>query len=196
MNIEESVDEAIRAVAFLKQPASLKFIETASDWVAHCFQSGNKILIAGNGGSLCDAMHIAEELTGQFRDRRKALPAIALSDPGHMTCTANDMGFDKIFSRHVEALGRPGDLLLVLTTSGNSQNLVDAVCAAKQNGLKTIGFLGKSGGKLLGQCDLEWVVPGFRYSDRIQEAHMAAAHIIIENVEKILFYAVGKFASV
>ncbi len=189
MDIEESVDEAIRAVTCLKQSASLKFIETTSDWIAQCFQSGNKILIAGNGGSLCDAMHIAEELTGQFRDRRKALPAIALSDPGHMTCTSNDMGFDQIFSRYVEALGRPGDLLLVLTTSGNSPNLVHAVSAAKQNGLKTIGFLGKSGGKLLGQCDLEWVVSGFRYSDRIQEAHMTAAHIIIERVEKILFYS-------
>lgn len=199
MDIEESVDEAIRAITFLKQPQCLAFIETVSNWVAQCFKSGNKILIAGNGGSLCDAMHIAEEFTGQFRDRRKALPAIALADPGHMTCTGNDMGFDAIFSRHVEALGRPGDILLVLTTSGNSQNLVNAVAAAKQNGLKTVGFLGKTGGKLLGQCDCEWVVSGFRYSDRIQEAHMAAAHIVIERVEKILFYSesvVQKFASV
>jgi D-sedoheptulose 7-phosphate isomerase len=185
--IESAVASVIRAAQFLQNPSSLEFIETASEWIATCFEAEGKILIAGNGGSLCDAMHFAEELTGQFRNRRKALPAIALSDPSHLTCVANDMGFDEVFSRGVEAFGRPGDLLILLTTSGNSQNIVKAVEMAKAKGVRTIAFLGKSGGKLRGQCDLEWIVSGFEFSDRIQEAHMAAIHIIIEIVEKRLF---------
>lgn len=190
-DIESAIDDAIRASEYLKKPSSIEFIATASTWVSDCFQADGKILIAGNGGSLCDAMHFAEELTGQFRGRRKALPAIALSDPGHLTCVANDMGFADVFSRGVEAFGRPGDILILMTTSGNSQNLIKAALAAKEKNLKTIGFLGKCGGKLRGECDLEWIVPGFSYSDRIQEAHMTAIHIIIEMVEKRLFSPVS-----
>lgn len=185
--IEQAVADAIRAAEYLNRSASLKFIEMASLWISDCFRAEGKILIAGNGGSLCDAMHFAEELTGQFRARRRALPAISLSDPGHLTCVANDMGFEEVFSRGVEAFGRPGDLLILLTTSGNSKNLINAALAAKEKNLKTIAFLGKSGGELRGNCDLEWVVSGFDYSDRIQEAHMAAIHIIIEMVERQLF---------
>ena len=133
-------------------------------------------------------MHFAEELTGIFRAKRKALPAIALSDPGHLTCTANDLGYEGVFSRAVEALGRPGDIFISLSTSGNSSNLLHAVPTAKQMGLKTISFLGKQGGKLKGSSDLEWTVEGFIFSDRIQEAHMTAIHIIIEMVEKRLFH--------
>jgi D-sedoheptulose 7-phosphate isomerase len=197
-NIEASVADVIRAAEYLKKPASLAFIEAASAWIADCFHSEGKVLIAGNGGSLCDAMHFAEELTGVFRGKRKALPAIALSDPGHLTCVANDMGFNDVFSRSVEAFGRPNDILILLTTSGRSQNIINAALCAKEKDLKTIAFLGKSGGKLRGQCDLEWIVSGFEYSDRIQEAHMAAIHIIIEMVEKKLFYPVeqSEFVSV
>ncbi|MBS0603424.1 MAG: SIS domain-containing protein [Verrucomicrobia bacterium] len=186
-DIENAVADVIRSAEYLKKPSSLEFIETASGWIADCFQADGKILVAGNGGSLCDAMHFAEELTGQFRGRRKALPALALSDPGHLTCVSNDMGFDAVFSRGVEAFGRPGDILILLTTSGNSQNIYNAALSAREKGLRTIAFLGKSGGQLRGKCDLEWVVSGFEYSDRIQEAHMAAIHIIIEMVEKKLF---------
>jgi len=185
LEILKSVDEAIRAASMLKSPEALQFIATAAAWIAECFRNKGKVLIAGNGGSLCDAMHFAEELTGQFRQLRPALPAIALSDPGHLTCVANDMGF----SRGIEALGAPGDLFVAMTTSGNSPNLVAAASAAKQKGLKTIAFLGKTGGKMRGLCDLEWVVSGFPYSDRIQEAHMAGIHILIEQVERELFYA-------
>lgn len=185
--IESAVADVVRAAELLKEPFSIEFIETASRWIAECFASQGKLLIAGNGGSLCDAMHFAEELTGQFRDRRKALPAIALADPGHLTCVSNDMGFDAVFARGVEAFGSAGDILVVLTTSGNSPNIVNAVLAAQERGMKTIAFLGKTGGKLRGMCDLEWVISGFSYSDRIQEAHMAAIHIIIEMVEKSLF---------
>ena len=185
--IEAAVADAIRAAEFLKESISLDFIDKASEWIAECFQADGKILIAGNGGSLCDAMHFAEELTGVFREKRKALPALVLSEPGHMTCVGNDIGFDEVFARGIEAFGRPGDIVILLTTSGNSANIVKAVRVAKEKGLRTIAFLGKTGGVLRGQCDLEWIVPGFRYSDRIQEAHMAAIHIIIEMMEKKLF---------
>lgn len=184
--IELAIDDAISAIRFLKEPQSLAFIETLSEWIAECFDRGNKLLIAGNGGSLCDAMHFAEELTGIYREKRKALPAIALSCPGHLTCTGNDLGFDEVFARGVEAIGKPGDLFIGLTTSGNSLNLLKAFPRAKECGLKTVAFLGKTGGKLKGVSDLEWIVPGFRYSDRIQEAHMTAIHIVIERVEKRL----------
>lgn len=185
--IEQAVDDALRAIAFLKDPISIAFIQDVSTAIAECFQKGNKLLIAGNGGSLCDAMHFAEELTGVFREERRPLPAIALSCPGHLTCTGNDLGFEEVFARGVKALGREGDLFIGLTTSGNSLNLLNAFLCAKACGLKTVAFLGKTGGKLKGMSDLEWIVPGFRYSDRIQEAHMTAIHIVIEMVENSSF---------
>lgn len=185
--IIHSVEEAIRAALFLKEKKSLSFMESAAEKIADCYRSGGKLLIAGNGGSLCDAMHFAEELTGQFRAKRQALAAIALSDPGHLTCVSNDMGFESVFSRGIEALGKPGDIFVALTTSGNSLNLVRAVEVAKERGVQTIAFLGKTGGKMKGMADLEWIVSGFPFSDRVQEAHMAAIHIIIESVEARLF---------
>ena len=185
--ILHSVEEVIKAASFLKREESLTFIEQAAEKIVDCYQNGGKLLIAGNGGSLCDAMHFAEELTGQFRKRRKALPAIALSDPGHMSCVSNDMGFNMVFSRGVEALGKPGDIFIALTTSGNSPNLKAAIETAKSMGLTTLAFLGKDGGEMKGLTNLEWIVSGFPFSDRIQEAHMAAIHIIIESVEEKLF---------
>ncbi len=155
--------------------------------IAHCLAEGHKLLIAGNGGSLCDAAHFAEELTGQFRNPRPALAAIALTEPGHLSCVGNDMGFEKVFSRGIEALGQPGDLFIGLTTSGNSPNMVTAFQTAQERGLKTMAFLGKGGGKLRGVADIELVIEEFSTSDRIQEAHMAAIHIMIEMVEEILF---------
>ncbi|MEI6242112.1 MAG: SIS domain-containing protein [Chlamydiota bacterium] len=188
-HILQAVDDGIRAIHALKEPEGLAFIESTAKEIANCFRNGKKILIAGNGGSLCDAMHFAEELTGYFRGKRKALPAIAFSDPGHLTCTANDSGFDFVFERAIEALGQPGDIFISLTTSGNSMNLFHAIEKAKELGLKTVTFLGKQGGKVKGRSDLEWLVSGFTTSDRIQEAHMAAIHIIIEMVEKELLLA-------
>ena len=187
-HILSSVEEGIRAIQCLRDPVAVTFIKEAAHLIAQCFDRGGKLLIAGNGGSLCDAMHFAEELTGVFRSHRKALPAIALSCPGHLTCTANDLGFNDVFTRGIEAYGNPGDIFVALTTSGNSPNLVEAVPAAKEMGLQTITFLGKLGGKLKGIADLEWSVDGFPYSDRVQEAHMAAIHIIIEMVERKLFH--------
>lgn len=185
--IHNSVDDAIKAISILREKNSIRFIESSANMIAESFLQGGKIIIAGNGGSLCDAMHFAEELTGQFRQKRAALPAIALSDPGHLTCTANDMGFESIFSRGVEAYGKPNDVFIALTTSGNSSNLIQAMLQAHRQKLKTIAFLGKSGGKLKGAATIEWIVSGFSTSDRIQEVHMAAIHIIIEMIEHLLF---------
>ena len=185
--LEISLDDAIRAIQQLKEPHNRLFIEQAADLLASCFQAGNKLILAGNGGSLMDASHFAEELTGIFRQKRKALPAIVLSEPGHMSCVANDIGYDWVFSRGVEAFGKPGDLFIGLTTSGKSPNIINAFLRAKELGLKTIAFLGKDGGNLLGQADLELIIGGFRYSDRIQEAHMTAIHLIIQLMEQKLF---------
>lgn len=186
--ILNSAADAVRAAQLLQTPEVVLFIEKAVLLIANCFRNGGKILVAGNGGSLCDAMHFTEELTGIYRHKRPALPAIALSDPAHMSCVGNDLGYDHVFSRGVEALGKNGDVLVLLTTSGNSLNLVRAAETAKERQLSLITFLGKTGGKLKGLADLEWIVTGFPYSDRIQEVQMAAIHMIIEMVEEELFH--------
>jgi D-sedoheptulose 7-phosphate isomerase len=183
----KSVNEAIDAVSRLQQPTSLAFMEEAATMLSDCFKAGNKVIIAGNGGSLCDGAHFAEELTGLFRGLRPALPAISLSEPGHITCVGNDLGFDWIFARGVEAFGKPGDVFVGLTTSGNSPNIVNAFEAAQRLEMQTMAFLGKNGGKLKGVADIELLIEGFATSDRIQEAHMAAIHIIIEMVEHLMF---------
>lgn len=194
-SLQQSISDAIRAVELLKTTAAQEFILETASAIVQCYSHQGKLLIAGNGGSLCDAMHFAEEMTGQFRRPRRALPAIALADSGHMSCVANDFGFEEVFSRHVEALGRAEDIFIGLTTSGNSPNLIRAFEKAKERKMTTVAFLGKTGGALKGFSDHEWIVEGFSTSDRIQEVHMAAIHIIIEQVEKSLFpnlYEVGK----
>jgi D-sedoheptulose 7-phosphate isomerase len=185
--ILQAVSDSVRAMEAMRSPEALDFIEKTATILADSFRQGKKLLVCGNGGSLCDAMHFAEELTGFYREKRPALPAIALSEPGHLTCVGNDVGYEQVFARGVEAYGQAGDVLVVLTTSGNSANILPAVQRAKERGLTTIAFLGKTGGRLKGQADLEWIVSGFQWSDRIQEAHMAAIHIIIEQVEQLLF---------
>lgn len=186
-SILQATSDAVMAAQKLQEPASLNFIEQAAHLLAEVFEKGNKAIVAGNGGSLCDAAHFAEELTGLFRNYREALPAIALSEPAHITCVGNDLGFEWVFARGIEAYGKPGDVFIGLSTSGNSPNIIKAFEIAKQRGLKTIAFLGKGGGKLKGVTDLELCIDGFKFSDRIQEAHMAAIHIIIEMVENLLF---------
>ncbi|WP_075883899.1 D-sedoheptulose-7-phosphate isomerase [Candidatus Protochlamydia sp. W-9] len=186
-NLLDAIDDCIKAVEQLKLPSSINFIEQTALLLATCFQNGGKIILAGNGGSLCDACHFAEELTGYFRKARRPLPAIALSEPGHITCTANDKGFEWIFSRGVEAYGKTGDVFIGLTTSGNSLNIIRAFEQAKNQSMHTIAFLGKDGGMLKDVADFELIIQGFQTSDRIQEAHMAAIHLIIELVEVHLF---------
>jgi len=153
---------------------------------------GGKVLACGNGGSACDAMHFCEELTGRFRADRPPLPAIACVDPGHITCVGNDYGFEEVFSRWVRALGRPGDTLVLLSTSGNSENAVRAAAAGREGGLRTLALLGNDGGRLVGQCDIEWIVGGGggggATADRIQEIHMLILHTLIEGVEDRLGY--------
>lgn len=186
-DINLAVDNAIKAISFLKQEKSVSFIENAAHMIANAFKDGKKIVIAGNGGSLCDAIHFAEEFTGYFRKKRKALPAIALADPGLLSCISNDEGFEFVFSRQAEAYLNENDVFISLTTSGNSKNLLNAINVAKDKKAKTITFLGKSGGFTKGLSDLEILIEGFTTSDRIQEAHMSMIHIIIEMVEKLLF---------
>jgi D-sedoheptulose 7-phosphate isomerase len=154
--------------------------------IAECFQRNNKVIIAGNGGSACDAMHFAEEFTGKFRDDRKPLPVIGLTDPAHITACANDFGFEFVFARSIEAFGQKGDIFIGLSTSGNSPNIIKAMESSQKKGLKTIALLGRDGGKLLGQADYEFIVPA-KTSDRAQEVHMTILHIIIEGVERQLF---------
>lgn len=182
-----SLNEAVSAIQQLQRESSIRFIEETSEAIAKCLRSGNKLILAGNGGSLCDAMHFAEELTGYFRKARPALPAIALCEPGHLSCVGNDAGFDQVFARGVEAYGKPHDIFVGLTTSGNSTNIIKAFERAKALGLVTIAFLGKTGGALKGVADHELIIEGFATSDRIQEAHMAAIHMIIELAEYKLF---------
>jgi D-sedoheptulose 7-phosphate isomerase len=183
----QSLNDAADALsALIRDPESAGRVEAVSKLIAHRFSAGNKVLICGNGGSCCDAMHFAEELTGRFRAERPALPAIACADPGHITCVANDYGFEHVFSRWVSALGQPGDVLVVLSTSGKSANVINAVQVARDRGMHTIALLGKGGGELQGVCGQEWICPG-ALADRIQELHMLILHMVIEGIERELF---------
>lgn len=176
----------------IKDEALLAQVDKAGEILVDALQAGGKILSAGNGGSHCDAMHFAEELSGRYRDNRPALAAIAISDPSHITCVGNDYGFEFIFSRQVEALGRPGDVLLGISTSGNSANILAAIKAAKAIGMKTILLSGKDGGKMKGLADAEIIVPHFGYADRIQEIHIKFIHALIDHVEIGLGYVDAK----
>jgi D-sedoheptulose 7-phosphate isomerase len=168
---------------FISDPETWEKIEKAGNLIVQALKSGNKIISCGNGGSLCDAMHFAEELTGRFQKDRRPLPALAISDPAHITCVANDFGFDHIFSRTVEALGKPGDLLLAISTCGNSQNVVNAIFSAKQIGMKIVGLTGRTGGQMASMCDVEIRVPHNEYSDRIQEVHIKVIHSLVNYIE-------------
>lgn len=169
---------------FLEITENLAKIEKAAKWMVEAVNKGGKIISCGNGGSSCDAMHFAEELTGKYREDRKAIPAIAISDPGYLTCVGNDYGFDFAFSRFLEAFGNKGDVLLAISTSGDSGNVLRAANVAKMKGMKVVALTGKNGGKLAENCDLEIRVPHFGYADRIQEVHIKIIHILIFLIEK------------
>ncbi len=172
---------------FVAEEENLKKVQEAGDMLVEMFRRGGKVFSCGNGGSLCDAMHFAEELTGRFRSDRLALPALAIADPSHLTCVSNDMGFDVVFAKYIEALGKPGDVLLAISTSGNSPNILRAIEVAHAREIKVIGLTGKTGGKMKELCDVAIVVPWNQYSDRIQEIHIKIIHILIEYVEQALF---------
>jgi D-sedoheptulose 7-phosphate isomerase len=171
---------------FLSNENTLENIAATAELMANSIKNGGKIITCGNGGSHCDAMHFAEELTGRYRENRAALPAIVISDPSHISCVANDFGYDHVFSRYIEALGQKGDVLLGISTSGNSSNIIRAVEAAKAKGVKTVILSGKDGGKLANIADIEIIVPHFGYADRIQEVHIKIIHILILLIEKMV----------
>lgn len=172
--------------AFLSDANQITAIGQAAQLMADALQNGHKIISCGNGGSHCDAMHFAEELSGRYRDERRALAAIAISDSSHLTCVGNDYGYDFVFSRFIEGLGNEGDVLLGISTSGNSANIIRAVEAARQRGMKVVLLTGKDGGRLAGTADVEIRVPHFGYADRIQEIHIKVIHLFILLIEKRL----------
>lgn len=180
---ERSLAEAAGALTALRaMPAAVPFIDSAGQLLLNVTALGKKIMICGNGGSACDANHFAEELTGRFRLDRAPVAAMACTDVGHITCTANDFGYEHVFARWVTALGSSGDALIVLSTSGNSPSITRALQAARDRGMRTIALLGKTGGATSGMAEVEFLVPG-NGSDRIQELHMLILHIWCEFFE-------------
>jgi len=188
--ITAALNQASSALARLQADGpALAAISEAGELLAAAFRSRNRVFSCGNGGSMCDAMHFAEELSGRFRSDRPALAAVAISDPSHITCTGNDYGFDQVFSRYLEAHGRPDDILLAISTSGESRNVLLAANRARELGLKVIALTGKEGSILGRAADVEICTPGGAYADRAQELHIKVIHILIELVERALFPA-------
>jgi D-sedoheptulose 7-phosphate isomerase len=186
--IRSSFEEASRTLqAFRDDSECLSAVGRFVDAAAATLERGGLLMSCGNGGSMCDAMHFAEEWTGRFRKDRRALSAIAFSDPSQLSCIANDFGFEEVFAREVEAYGKTGDLLLAISTSGNSPNVVRAIRTARERGVTTVGLLGKDGGVMRDQVDIAIVVPEATTSDRIQEIHIKVIHTVIEAVERRLF---------
>ena len=171
---------------FINDDTIINAIEESAKIMTVSIDNGGKIISCGNGGSMCDAMHFAEELTGKFREERSPIPAVSISDPSHITCVGNDYGFDAIFSRYVESVGNTGDVLIAISTSGKSTNVIRAAEEANRKGIKVVALTGNDGGELSDLCDIEIRVPHFGYSDRIQEIHIKVIHILILLIEKNL----------
>lgn len=187
LDLNGPLKDSQRALAgFCSKRSNVAAVQDVAHTLAAAFQRGNKVLACGNGGSSCDAMHFAEEFVVKLRKDRRALPAIALTETSALLAAANDYGFDRVFERGVEAYGVPGDMLVAISTSGDSPNIIRAVRAARRRRMVTVGLLGRDGGKMRGMCDFEIIAPG-RTSDRIQEVHMAVLHVVIEGVERLLF---------
>ena len=188
MNLSIIKDELLEAEKvlqdFLADEKNLENIEKAATLLADSFKKEGKVLACGNGGSHCDAMHFSEELTGRYREHRPSYPAIAISDPSHISCVGNDYGYEYIFSRYLECVGRRGDVLFCLSTSGNSANILKAIEVARDKGISIIALTGKDGGKMAGLADVEIRVPHFGFADRIQEVHIKIIHILIYLIEK------------
>lgn len=168
---------------FLENENNFSRIESAIELMSNAINNGRKIISCGNGGSMCDAMHFAEELTGRYRNNRRAIPAISISDPAHITCVGNDYGFEEIFARYIEAVGNRGDVLLAISTSGNSANIIKAAQIAKKKSIHVVGLTGKDGGVLSPLCDVEIRAPYSEYADRAQEIHIKVIHALIDGIE-------------
>jgi len=185
--IQFSLDEAKKALDdFISSAETLPVMTAMVETLAECFSNGGKVMSCGNGGSLCDATHFAEELTGRFRENRRPLPAMAINDPAYMTCTGNDFEFSDIFARWVEAFGREGDVLLAISTSGSSRNVCMAAEEARRRGMKVIGLTAEGESRLKNLSDVCLCAPRTPHSDRIQEIHIKVIHIVIEALEKVL----------
>jgi D-sedoheptulose 7-phosphate isomerase len=185
--VRATLQEAAESLSRLQSDdAMLERIAQAGELLATTFTAGGKAYACGNGGSMCDAMHFAEELTGRFRDDRPGYAALAISDPSHLSCVGNDYGYEQVFARFVAAHGRPGDVLLAITTSGTSRNVVAAAQTARQLGMKTIALTGRAATPIVELADIAIVTPGGRYADRVQELHIKVIHILIELVERRL----------
>ena len=185
--IKKHFQEALSVLTqFANDEASMNKVKEAGDLMVHSLRNGGKIVSCGNGGSMCDAMHFAEELTGRYRDDRPSIAAISISDPSHMSCVGNDYGYQFVFSRFLQGMGREGDVLLAISTSGNSGNVIEAAKTAREKGIKVIGLTGKDGGKLAPLCDVEVRVPWMGYADRVQEIHIKVIHSLIDHIEKNL----------
>ena len=181
--IKKQFEEAQNILSQFQNTENFEKIEAAIEMMCTALKAGNKIISCGNGGSMCDAMHFAEELSGRFRNNRRGLAAVSISDPSHISCVANDFGYDFVFSRYIEALGQSGDVLLGISTSGSSKNVILAVEEAKKKGMKTLVLTGKDGGKLAGLADLEIRAPYSEFADRAQEIHIKIIHNFILGIE-------------
>jgi D-sedoheptulose 7-phosphate isomerase len=171
----------------LANEASVQAIANAGALLTETFKKGGRVFSCGNGGSMCDAIHFAEELSGRYRLDRAGLPASSISDPGHLSCVGNDYGYEHVFSRYLQAHAKPGDCLLAISTSGKSPNVIAAVNEAKKRGMKVIGLMGKPDSPLGGMVDVRIATPGGAFADRVQELHIKSIHIMIELVERQLF---------
>lgn len=185
-HIQKQFEEAQSVLQAFSNPENYQLIVDAGALMVDAIQKGGKILSCGNGGSMCDAMHFAEELTGRYRDDRPAIGAVAMSDVSHMACVGNDYGYDHVFSRYLEGVGREGDVLLGISTSGNSANVIKAAEVARKKGIMVVGLTGKSGGKLAPLCDVEIRAPQAPYADRAQEIHIKVIHCLIDYIERHL----------
>jgi len=181
--IKKQFEEAQLILSQFQNTENFEKIETAIEMMCTALKAGNKIISCGNGGSMCDAMHFAEELSGRFRNNRRGLAAVSISDPSHISCVANDFGYDFVFSRYIQALGQSGDVLLGISTSGSSKNVILAVEEAKKKGMKTLVLTGKDGGKLAELADLEIRAPYSEFADRAQEIHIKIIHNFILGIE-------------
>ena len=181
--IKKQFEEAQLILSQFQNTENFEKIETAIEMMCTALKAGNKIISCGNGGSMCDAMHFAEELSGRFRNNRRGLAALSISDPSHISCVANDFGYDFVFSRYIEAIGQSGDVLLGISTSGSSKNVILAVEEAKKKGMKTLVLTGKDGGILAGLADLEIKAPYSEFADRAQEIHIKIIHNFILGIE-------------
>lgn len=187
MQIADHFSEAQKILdKFVSKSSNLDLVEAAAKLMLASIKKEGKIISCGNGGSMCDAMHFAEELTGRYKENRKAIAAVSISDPSHITCVGNDYGFDYIFSRYVEAHGKENDVLLAISTSGNSQNVIEAIHVAKKRGMKVIALTGKTGGKIKDLVDVEIRAPHSEYADRAQELHIKIIHSFIDYIENHL----------